>query len=174
MRMPGSSGGWPRSPHDDEPPKRPLPQSCHGESNRSAGNGRTVLVVDDDADVRETVCRMVRSFGYEVLSANGPEDAHAVAHSETTIDVLLSDVMMPNQNGFELAEELTAVRPGIRVLLMTGCASAALACAGQDGAGPFGAGPFSAARGATPLLLKPFSPTELEYALEHVLAIDSA
>jgi CheY-like chemotaxis protein len=81
-----------------------------------------VLVVDDDASVREFVSRLVREAGYRTASAcNGP-DAIAVADKSGPFDLLLTDLMMPHMNGDELARRLRQREPALKVLYLTGYA----------------------------------------------------
>ncbi len=80
-----------------------------------------VLVVDDEDGVRALVSRLLGRQGYVVLEARGPGEALLLAERHAgTIDLLLTDVMMPTMNGKELAERLVALRPGLHVLLMSG------------------------------------------------------
>jgi two-component system, cell cycle sensor histidine kinase and response regulator CckA len=86
--------------------------------------GETVLVVEDQEEVRELAIETVRSLGYRVLGAE--DGAAAVALSERTaerIDILLTDVVMPGMNGRELAERLKEQRPALRVLFVSGYSS---------------------------------------------------
>ena len=87
------------------------------------GRGRTILVVEDDSDVRETICHVLARWGYRLLVATDGAMACAVAEGHAgDIDLLLSDVIMPGMNGRELAERIVAARPTTKVLLMTGYA----------------------------------------------------
>jgi hypothetical protein len=91
----------------------------------------TVLVVEDSDDLREIAGRILSKNGYQVMvAANGP-DALKMAHAFTGhIDLLLTDVIMPQMNGSELAPRLVESRPDLRVLYMSGFASTALGAAG--------------------------------------------
>ena len=102
----------------------------------SAGGSETVLVVDDSDAVRSAVGSQLERRGYRVLSAASGEDALEVAGGhEGTIDLLLSDVVMPGMSGPELAERLAVTRPGLRVLFMSGYAADAIAERGVLDAG---------------------------------------
>ncbi|MDD5656988.1 MAG: response regulator [Elusimicrobia bacterium] len=84
------------------------------------GAGR-ILLVEDDELVRTAVTRMLRSCGYKVVAAAGGTEAlAAVAAFPGDIDLLLSDVVMPQMDGLALAEKLCAGRPRLRVLFMSG------------------------------------------------------
>jgi two-component system cell cycle sensor histidine kinase/response regulator CckA len=81
----------------------------------------TVLVVDDEASVLALVRTMLWRAGYTVLEASGGEEALRVAAGHGgPIHLLLTDVLMPDMNGYEVAEKVVALRPDIRVLYMSG------------------------------------------------------
>jgi len=85
-----------------------------------AGKG-TILLVEDDAPLRQLTVRLLQSFGYRVLDA--PDAASALAISDVTkeiIDLLLTDVVLPKTNGRALAEALQERRPTLRVLFTSG------------------------------------------------------
>jgi two-component system cell cycle sensor histidine kinase/response regulator CckA len=80
----------------------------------------TILLVDDHPMVREVVARILRICGYRVLEANKGADALRLLDDyKDPIHLLLTDVLMPEMNGVELAEQVAALRPGIRVLYMS-------------------------------------------------------
>ncbi len=85
--------------------------------------GNVVLVVDDEAQLRELVARILRRSGFEVLVAADGQEALTLAreHAEQ-IGCLLTDVVMPRMLGSELANRLTADLPGLPVLFMSGYA----------------------------------------------------
>jgi CheY-like chemotaxis protein len=86
-----------------------------------------VLVVEDDADVREVTGAAVTDLGYRVREAANAREALEVLRSDADIDLLFSDVVMPGgMNGAELAAEARRLRPGLRVLLTSGDAGAIL------------------------------------------------
>jgi CheY-like chemotaxis protein len=81
----------------------------------------TVLVVEDEAGVRELACQFLRVKGYNVLEAEGGFEALAVSHRHPgVIHLLLSDMVMPRMSGGELATQLKAIRPLMRVAFMSG------------------------------------------------------
>jgi CheY-like chemotaxis protein len=113
-----------------------------------APSGR-VLVVDDESAVRNLVQSVLRTMGYEVTVASGGREALRAVYAESaTPTLLVTDIDMPGMTGIELAARLTAERPNVRVIFMTG--DTASAQRARDRAG------FVAA-----VLLKPFTTGEL-------------
>jgi signal transduction histidine kinase len=85
------------------------------------GSGETILLVEDDAEVREVAGRILRQHGYHVLEAEAGDAAlEAAVREQRDIDLLVTDVVMPGMTGPELAERLRALQPGVRVLHMSG------------------------------------------------------
>jgi PAS domain S-box-containing protein len=81
----------------------------------------TVLLCEDESQIRDLVDRMLRRQGYSVLCTQTPDEAVRLARVHPgVIDVLLTDIVMPKMNGFELAKEVRAARPRARVLYMSG------------------------------------------------------
>ena len=81
----------------------------------------TILMVEDEAAILAIGQRMLERLGYTVLTAASPSEAeHLAASHQGTIDLLLSDVIMPEMNGRELAERLAQERPKMAVLFMSG------------------------------------------------------
>jgi signal transduction histidine kinase/CheY-like chemotaxis protein len=86
-----------------------------------AGGTETILVVEDEFAVRRLAVQILEEQGYQVLkAANGPEALDVSRQHDGPIDLLLTDVIMPGMNGRELAEQLRAHRPNLRVLYMSG------------------------------------------------------
>jgi signal transduction histidine kinase len=84
------------------------------------GAGQTVLVVEDDADVRKLTVEMLRELDYTAIAAeNGPR-ALELLQANPAIALLLTDVVMPIMNGRELADEATRRAPALKVLFTTG------------------------------------------------------
>jgi two-component system, cell cycle sensor histidine kinase and response regulator CckA len=82
----------------------------------------TVLVVDDEEPVRKFVDRVLRDAGHQTaLAADGPE-AIEVASKLASLDILVTDVMMPLMAGDELARRLRQLQPSLKVLYLTGYA----------------------------------------------------
>jgi CheY-like chemotaxis protein len=78
----------------------------------------TIMVVEDDESVRDLVRLMLESKGYNVLAASGAEEAERICTAG--VDLLLTDVVMPEVNGRALAERLSATSPSMRILFMSG------------------------------------------------------
>ncbi len=88
---------------------------------RTTSRGETVLVAEDDEQVRAVLRRVLARGGYRVLEARSGGDALAVAERfEGHIDLLVSDVVMPEMGGPELGSALRSRRPGVRLLYMSG------------------------------------------------------
>ena len=79
----------------------------------------TILVVEDDAELRETVTRILERLGYRVMPAEDPERALNFA-TFSSADLVLMDVLLPQMSGVTLAQKIINLRPGIRVLYMSG------------------------------------------------------
>lgn len=80
----------------------------------------TILIVDDEPEVRSVAVDMLHGKGYKTLDTGDPMLALRIAKTEPgPIHLLLTDVVMPLMNGRELAEQLRAIRPAIRILYMS-------------------------------------------------------
>ncbi|HEX4337162.1 MAG TPA: response regulator [Polyangiaceae bacterium] len=109
----------------------------------------TILLVEDDDAVRRVALRILRGCGYNVLEARRAADARRICREMgPAIDLLLTDVVMPETSGFELAAELSNEFPKMRVLHMSGYPDAAVVHDGLLAEG-------------TPYVEKPFSPASL-------------
>jgi DNA-binding NtrC family response regulator len=77
--------------------------------------------VEDEPTILELGAMMLKKFGYRVMTAGGARDAIALAESyEGVIDLLVTDVVMPEMNGRDLAQHLHSMRPGLKCLFMSG------------------------------------------------------
>ncbi len=87
----------------------------------------TILVVEDDAGILKLVQVILEEAGFEVLAASSPEEAIRLeADLSRTIHLVLSDIMMPDMSGPDLAKLLKQRRPEMRVMLMSGFADGAM------------------------------------------------
>ena len=142
-------------PVSDE--EQPSAIEDRGEEEIPRGS-ETVLVVDDNADVLDVVGKALTSHGYTLLSAsNGSGALDLLQNPEVTIDLLLTDVVMPGLNGRELAEKAKAARPDLKIIFMSGHADRVLIP--EDIADRFD----------TELLQKPVMPTFLLRKVRSVL-----
>jgi CheY-like chemotaxis protein len=86
----------------------------------SVGGSETILLVEDDAMLREATREYLKCLGYRVLRAGDGEEALQTAESAGRIDALVTDLKMPKMGGKELAGKLTAARPAIKVMFVSG------------------------------------------------------
>jgi CheY-like chemotaxis protein len=121
----------------------------------------TVLIVEDDEGVRVVASRLLRDQGYKVLEARRASEARRIWEQHgPSVDLLLTDVVMPDVNGPRLAEELEKTRPGLRVLYMSG----------YPGAG----GLVSPEGSALVYIEKPFTPSSLAAKVREMLGTTPA
>jgi len=100
---------------------RSLPLEPAGPPTELRGGSETILVVEDEDVVRALACRGLREQGYTVLEArHGREALDRVEEGRHVIDLVISDVVMPELNGRELGSRLTALQPELPVLYMSG------------------------------------------------------
>jgi two-component system cell cycle sensor histidine kinase/response regulator CckA len=124
------------------------------------GSG-TVLVVEDHEGVRSLIVGTLELCGFQVLQAgDGLEALRQVAQHAGKIDLLLTDVIMPGMNGKEVADQLAALRPGLKVLFMSGYSGEVIAHHGVLEAG-------------VAYLPKPFTPDMLSAKVREMLASET-
>jgi two-component system cell cycle sensor histidine kinase/response regulator CckA len=122
-------------------------------------NGETVLVVEDEIALREATRRMLARNGYHVITAANGRDAIAVATSHPGgIDLLVTDVIMPEMSGKEAADRIRALYPSVKVLFMSGYTEGILSAEGVLEAG-------------INLIEKPFTEKSLLVKLREVIAL---
>jgi CheY-like chemotaxis protein len=109
----------------------------------------TILVVDDQDLVRDVITLTLEAAGYTVIAAATPKHAIELAREAGSVDLLVTDIVMPEMDAFELAERIAAEIPGVRILYTSGYTDAAAE------------GPF---------IQKPFTPQELVEKVGAVLA----
>jgi CheY-like chemotaxis protein len=111
------------------------------------GRGESILVCEDDEDVRDFSTATLRELGYEVHEASDADHALSLLRQGDKVDLLFTDVVLPGStNGAELAREARKLRPGLKVLLTTGYARSALDDADMQPALELISKPFSVER----------------------------
>ena len=127
------------------------------EEQDKAKNTEMILLVDDDEIVRKFVLHVLQASGYAVIEAsNGPEALRIANEHTGPINLLLTDIKMPKMNGRELAERLMPLRPGVKVLYISGHTDSATV------------NEMALQRGAN-FLQKPFTPDRLTTKVRKVL-----
>jgi two-component system, cell cycle sensor histidine kinase and response regulator CckA len=133
-----------------------LPRVVESVAAPRKGSGRgseTILLVDDEEGVRRLVLAVLRSNGYDVLEAgNGPAALTAYEKNAHKIDLVLTDVVMPQMSGFDLGRQLSDRAPGLKILYMSGY---------RDN--------FADAEAQRAFLHKPFTPDDLLAKVREVL-----
>jgi len=126
-----------------EPGRKPSPKGSE-----------TILLVDDEEGVRKLCCSVLRSNGYDVLEAsNGSAAIAAYEKNAHKVGLLLTDVVMPQMNGFELGKKLSEMTPGLKILYVSGYRQTEVVSSGPPIA----------------FLHKPFTPDELLAKVREVL-----
>lgn len=132
---------------------------CEAPIERSypkSGRGQSVLIVEDTSDHFGVMADVVRSLGYDAVTVNTSSEALELLSGETSIHILMTDIVMPGGlGGFRLAEAARGIRPGLPVLFMSGYA---------------GVSSSDIARLASPVIQKPCPPGVLAQALQTALA----
>jgi two-component system, cell cycle sensor histidine kinase and response regulator CckA len=86
----------------------------------SATDKKTIMVVDDEPEVRKLVGAMVSNFGYTVLTADSGEHALTLYKNNHPLELLITDVIAPGMSGPMLADKLTEMQPDLKVLYISG------------------------------------------------------
>ena len=119
-------------------------------------DGEIILVAEDDGLLREYVSELLRELGYSVLSAPSAKAALGILAQTRRVDLLLTDIVMPGQNGRDLVKAARELRPHLRVIYMTGYSRNAVVHQGRIEEG-------------VELLQKPVSQAELAAKVREVL-----
>ncbi len=141
-----------------------LPEEEEGEnenieqSEELVQGNETILVVDDEPALLELVQATLQSLGYRVLTAGSGKQALQILSDTPAIDLLFSDVVMPDINGFELAEQANKQYPDLKILLTSGCTEKVLAENAQS------------RLVKRVLLTKPYDQSELAQRLRQILS----
>jgi two-component system cell cycle sensor histidine kinase/response regulator CckA len=122
-----------------------------------APNGATIMVVEDEDAIRTLTHRILSRHGYRVVEAPAPAAALELYEEVGTVDLLLTDVVMPGMSGKALSDELRARQPGLRVLFMSGYTDNVMDRYGLDAAGDL-------------LVHKPFNAQQLLAAVQDMLS----
>jgi CheY-like chemotaxis protein len=129
---------------------------------KGGGQGRLILVVDDEPGVRDLVCRTLRDEGYRTLEAShGGEALERVEAGSERIDLVVTDVVMPGMDGRELGRRLAQSQPTLPILYISA----------YDVNDIFRRG---SPRTSAPFLQKPFPPETLINSVEQLLRSRSA
>ncbi len=138
---------------------RPSPPVRKRTVKAAPGGGQTLLVVEDEPSVLRLTERILADRGYHVIAARTPAEAlRAAGTHPNEIALLLTDVIMPEMNGRELAEQLLAARPTLKVLYMSGYAAEVI-----SGRGVLASG--------TAVLQKPFTAEDLAASVRTALTL---
>jgi hypothetical protein len=130
------------------------------QQGRAAESAGTVLVVDDEASIRDVAHRVLTSAGYRVVTAaNGHEALALLGDPKTAADLMVSDVVMPGMTAAAFAAQVRALRPGLPVLFMSGYERQSIAGEGWPDPG-------------TEIISKPFSRAALLTRVTQMLAVD--
>jgi two-component system cell cycle sensor histidine kinase/response regulator CckA len=147
---------FPRSPEKEAAPEPPVAQAA------GVGGSETILVVEDSDTVLGLVRAVLQNEGYNVLAAGHGEEALRICREfDGRIRLVLTDMVMPNMNGLELAGRLRALRPGTKILFMSGYTEEGVHEEGLISTGD-------------PFLQKPFTPKALAARIRGILDADPA
>ena len=120
------------------------------------GGSETILLVEDDAVLLDVANCTLQQLGYEVMACSDPDEALRLSETRTeSIDLLVTDIMLPRMNGLDLASRLTKLRPGISVLFTPGSGESIIKQGRIE-------------RGES-VLLKPYRPSELAGTVRSLL-----
>jgi len=137
------------------------PHSVTSDPDGQPAGNETILLVEDDKAVRTAIRKMLKRSGYEVLEAGGGEEAlHAFERHGESIDLLVTDVVMPGMSGTELAGRLSEIRPDLKVLYMSGYTDEAIGHRGIP-------------RQGENLINKPFITADLAFKVREVLDVEN-
>jgi CheY-like chemotaxis protein len=118
-------------------------------------NGELVLVIDDEAAIRQVIRRTLEAFGYRVVTAEGGTEALSIyVQRQAEVRAVITDMMMPAMSGVATINALLQVNPNLRIIALTGFATEAQKEAAMEA-------------GATKFLAKPFTIEKLLESLSH-------
>jgi CheY-like chemotaxis protein len=120
------------------------------------GGKETLIVVDDDPSILKLIGDILQPLGYRLFFANDGDEALKIVRREGTVDVLLTDVIMPSMNGRQLADIFLRDYPGVKIIFMSGYTDETIAHHGVLTPGDV-------------LIDKPLSPVKLTSRLRQIL-----
>jgi CheY-like chemotaxis protein len=127
----------------------------------TAQGRETVLIVEDDEAVRAFIAETLQELNYTVLQAPDTPSALKILHDPMLIDLMLTDVILPGPNGRELADAALSMRPGLKILFMTGYSRNAIVHSGRLDPG-------------VNLIQKPFTQASLAAKVRNVLDLSKS
>jgi signal transduction histidine kinase len=102
---------------------RPVGRASPSKPLSSLNGDETILLAEDEKAIRKLIRNVLQQSGYHVISAcDGAEAVELARKRETAIDLVITDVVMPRLSGIELAKQLLAVHPGLKMIFMSGYA----------------------------------------------------
>ncbi len=119
------------------------------------GSGETILIVDDEVNLRTTLSAILQRAGYNVIASSCFKEALRCL-KERCFDLVFLDLKVPEPNGVNLLQEINSIQPGVPVIVLT------IATYNEAAAQPAGAGPVA-------YLLKPVDPARIVDCAEEVL-----
>ncbi len=123
------------------------------ETNKLDGTAKQVLIAEDEPAIRSLLQKILKMWGYRTLVAsNGKEALEVAEQHKGDVDLLLTDVTMPEMDGLELADKLTKKQPFVKVILMSGFSHMQIAL-----------------RRGWKFIQKPFKPAVIKEAIEEAL-----
>jgi len=135
---------------------KPVDDLAPGESLAQTGRNATILVVEDDTDVREMIVGILSDLGYRTLVATTGPEALALLEQDPSVDLLFTDIVMPaGMSGIELARRASRLRSDLKILLSSGYTREDI--------------PSRPALAEFPFIAKPYRPTTLAKKLKEVL-----
>jgi CheY-like chemotaxis protein len=120
-----------------------------------AQGATTILIVDDNDDLRALATVILEDLGHRVREARNADEALTIVRSDEAVDLLFTDIVMPGaMNGFDLARAAKTIRPGLKVIYTTGYSSRV---------------PEERGRTFGPIVYKPYRPIRLAAEIRRVL-----
>ncbi len=120
------------------------------------GGNKTILLVEDEEEVRRVTSQFLRYYNYNVIEAKNAEDALEIFRKNPSIDLLLTDVVLPKMNGKELSEKILEQKPKTKVLFMSGYTDETIS-------------DYGILKENIHFIQKPFTPQELAKKLKDIL-----